>query len=103
MTRFFGLMLGCAAGIAVLAAVAAGAAFALRPAPLPPTPPTHFADANSRDLVLKGYKLYERSCIHCHGPRLEGDVLWQVRDQFFGRRPPPLDYSGHAWQHSDEE
>jgi S-disulfanyl-L-cysteine oxidoreductase SoxD len=100
MTRLCRLLLGCAAGSAVSAAVVAGAAFALRPA-APPS--THFADANSRDLTWKGFYLYQRSCIHCHGKRLEGDLLWQVRDQFFGRRAPPHDYSGHTWQHSDEE
>jgi S-disulfanyl-L-cysteine oxidoreductase SoxD len=100
MTRFYRLLLSCAAGGAVLAAVAVGAAFALRPEALPPT---HFADANNHDLVWKGYYLYQRSCIHCHGRRLEGDLLWQTRDQFFGRRAPPHDYSGHTWQHSDEE
>jgi mono/diheme cytochrome c family protein len=100
MTRLSRLLLGCAAASAVLAAAAAGAAFALRPA-LPP--PTHFADASRRDLEWKGFDLYQRSCIHCHGRRMEGDLLWQVRDQFFGRRAPPLDYSGHSWQHSDEE
>jgi S-disulfanyl-L-cysteine oxidoreductase SoxD len=100
VTRFYHVLLTCAAGAVVLAAVAVGAAFALRPeAPAP----THFAGANNHDLVWKGYYLYQRSCIYCHGRRLEGDSLWQTRDQFFGRRAPPLDYSGHAWQHSDEE
>jgi S-disulfanyl-L-cysteine oxidoreductase SoxD len=103
MTSLYRLLLGCATGGALLAAMAAGAAFALGPEPEAPPPPTHFADANSHDVTWKGYRLYQRSCISCHGNRLEGDVLWQVRDQFFGRRAPPLDYSGHAWQHSDEE
>jgi mono/diheme cytochrome c family protein len=100
MRLFSRLLFGGAAGAAILAAVAAGAALALHPeAP----PPTHFADADNRALVEKGFELYHRSCVHCHGRRLAGDVLWQVRDKFFGRRAPPLDYSGHAWQHSDEE
>jgi S-disulfanyl-L-cysteine oxidoreductase SoxD len=104
MRLFSRLLLGCAAGAAVLAAVAAGAALALLPAAPPPSPPSsHFADANNRDMVRKGFGLYHRSCVYCHGKRMEGDLLWQTRDQFFGRRAPPHDYSGHTWQHSDEE
>jgi S-disulfanyl-L-cysteine oxidoreductase SoxD len=96
MTRVYRLLLACGAGTAVLAGAAFGAAFALRPA----APPTHFADISK---AAPGRPLYHRYCAECHGQRLQGQLLWEARDQFFGRRAPPHDQSGHTWQHSDEE
>jgi S-disulfanyl-L-cysteine oxidoreductase SoxD len=100
MTRVFRLRLACGAVAAVLAAAAVGAAFALRPAP---PPRTHFADAENIALVTAGKHLYARACSSCHGRKLQGQLLWQVRDQFLGRRAPAHDQTGHTWQHSDEE
>ena len=34
---------------------------------------------------------------------MQGQALWQLRDQYEGRRAPPHDSSGHTWQHSDED
>jgi S-disulfanyl-L-cysteine oxidoreductase SoxD len=99
MTRVYRLLLACGAGAAVLAGAAFGAAFALRPA----AALTHFADATNADSVGEGRRLYRRACANCHGQRLQGQLLWEARDQFFGRRAPPHDQSGHTWQHSDEE
>jgi mono/diheme cytochrome c family protein len=43
------------------------------------------------------------ACSSCHGRRLQGQALWQVMDEFAGRRAPPHDATGHSWQHSDED
>ena len=63
----------------------------------------HFADADNAALVDRGARIYSDSCAGCHGRRLQGQALWQLRDQYEGRRAPPHDSTGHTWQHSDEE
>lgn len=63
----------------------------------------HFADADNETLVAQGAALYRNNCANCHGRRLQGQALWQLRDQYLGRRAPPHDASGHTWQHSDED
>jgi len=30
-------------------------------------------------------------------------LLWQVQDEFAGRRAPAHDQTGHSWQHADED
>jgi S-disulfanyl-L-cysteine oxidoreductase SoxD len=97
MTTLWRLLLGC--GFAALAA-ATGGAVAIRFAA---APRTHFADADNAAVVKEGKQLYGRVCASCHGRRLQGQLLWQVRDQFVGRRAPAHDQTGHTWQHSDEE
>jgi S-disulfanyl-L-cysteine oxidoreductase SoxD len=92
------LLLGCTA--AALVAAAAGGVLALR---LAAAPAMHFADANNAAVVKEGKQLYARVCASCHGRRLQGQLLWQVRDQYAGRRAPAHDQTGHTWQHSDEE
>ena len=60
--------------------------------------------ANSlRAEPMRGAALYAAECAGCHGTRLEGQPRWwQVTQE--GRLPaPPLDASGHVWQHSDAE
>jgi S-disulfanyl-L-cysteine oxidoreductase SoxD len=98
MTPVHWLMVGCAT--AALAAAAAGGALALRTV-MAPTP--HFADANDAAVVKEGKQLYARACASCHGRRLQGQLLWQVRDEFAGQRAPAHDQTGHTWQHSDDE
>jgi S-disulfanyl-L-cysteine oxidoreductase SoxD len=98
MTAVRWLMLGC--GAVAFAAAVAGGALALR---LATTQRTHFADATNAAVVKEGRQLYARACASCHGRRLQGQLLWQVRDQFTGRRAPAHDQTGHTWQHSDEE
>lgn len=66
------------------------------------TPAAHFANADNSALVREGHGIYMLSCSSCHGRRLEGQALWQVMDQYAGRRAPPQDATGHTWQHSDE-
>jgi mono/diheme cytochrome c family protein len=65
--------------------------------------PSHFADADNDALVTQGAQVYAENCSSCHGRRLQGQALWQLRDQYEGRRAPPHDSSGHTWQHSDED
>jgi hypothetical protein len=38
-----------------------------------------------------------------HGRLLQGQALWQLRDDDAHKRAPAHDESGHTWQHSDEE
>jgi mono/diheme cytochrome c family protein len=63
---------------------------------------THFANADNAALVGKGRLAYARNCAACHGRNLQGQALWQLQDQFVGRRAPAHDATGHTWQHSDE-
>jgi mono/diheme cytochrome c family protein len=65
--------------------------------------PLHFADATSADSVRAGLKLYKAYCSSCHGRQLQGQALWQARDQYDGLRAPAHDDTGHTWQHSDED
>jgi mono/diheme cytochrome c family protein len=64
---------------------------------------SHFADADNAGLVDRGGALYQSYCGGCHGRRLQGQALWQLRDQYLGRRAPPHDATGHTWQHPDED
>jgi mono/diheme cytochrome c family protein len=68
-----------------------------------PAETKHFADADDAALVAKGGELYMYSCANCHGRRLQGQALWQLRDQYEGRRAPAHDSTGHTWQHADED
>lgn len=82
--------------VALLAALAAAAVRAA-------DAPSHFADADDDALVTQGATLYSYNCAGCHGRRLQGQALWQLRDQYEGRRAPAHDATGHTWQHSDED
>jgi protein SCO1/2 len=64
---------------------------------------THFADADDQEKVMAGKVVYAGRCASCHGRRLQGQTLWQLQDQYAGRRAPAHDQSGHTWSHSDEE
>jgi mono/diheme cytochrome c family protein len=99
MIRSRRLLLGYGAA-ALLAATAVAAVLALRPAA---ASRMHFADAENADIVKEGKQLYASHCASCHGRRLQGQLLWQVQDQFVGRRAPAHDQTGHTWQHSDED
>ena len=99
MTGVRGLLLGCA--VATLLAVSAvAAALALR---APAAPRGHFADAENAAAVLEGKRLYASHCAGCHGRKLQGQLLWQVQDEFAGRRAPAHDQTGHTWQHADDD
>ncbi len=99
MTGVRGLLLGCGV-VAVLAASAVAAALALRAQAVPRL---HFADAENAAAVLDGKRLYASHCAGCHGRKLQGQLLWQVQDEFAGRRAPAHDQTGHTWQHADED
>jgi mono/diheme cytochrome c family protein len=99
VTGVRGLWLGCAVA-ALLAASAVAGALALR---APGTPRLHFADAENAAAVLEGKRLYASHCAGCHGRKLQGQLLWQVQDEFAGRRAPAHDQTGHTWQHADED
>jgi len=64
---------------------------------------THFADADDLEKVRLGKALYAQRCAACHGRHLQGQPLWQLQDQYAGRRAPAHDQSGHTWSHSDED
>jgi mono/diheme cytochrome c family protein len=92
-------LLVCAAAV-LIGAILAGGALALRSAA---APRAHFANPENTLEVVEGKRLYARICSGCHGRRLQGQLLWQVQDQFVGRRAPAHDQTGHTWEHSDED
>lgn len=63
----------------------------------------HLADANDAAAVAQGKQVYKRYCASCHGHSLRGQPLWQLMDEFAGRRAPAHDETGHTWQHADED
>ena len=65
--------------------------------------PVHYANADDLAKVAAGKLIYAQWCSSCHGKRLQGQPLWQLQDQYAGRRAPAHDESGHTWEHSDEE
>jgi len=100
-------------GLALAAGVALGVGFAAADERLAParsaapaatvTAPAHFANADDLSKVVAGKTLYLRWCASCHGRRLQGQPLWQLNDQYAGRRAPAHDQTGHTWAHSDDE
>jgi mono/diheme cytochrome c family protein len=68
-----------------------------------PQSSAHFANADDPVKVVAGKLIYAQRCSSCHGKRLQGQPLWQLQDQYSGRRAPAHDESGHTWEHSDEE
>lgn len=65
--------------------------------------PKHFANAADVATVAAGKTVYMRWCASCHGRRLQGQPLWQLDDQYAGRRAPAHDQTGHTWAHSDDD
>ena len=63
----------------------------------------YIADADDAALVAAGKLSYKEACASCHGKRLQGQPLWQLQDQFSGRRAPAHDQTGHTWSHSDQD
>jgi S-disulfanyl-L-cysteine oxidoreductase SoxD len=71
--------------------------------PAPAIGGAHFADAEDSAMVMLGKKIYMGHCASCHGRNLQGQPLWQLIDEYTGRRAPAHDETGHTWQHSDED
>jgi mono/diheme cytochrome c family protein len=86
--------------VAALVVTAFGAWFAVPP---PATAISHFADADDPGSVTLGKTIYMGHCASCHGRNLQGQPLWQLIDEYAGRRAPAHDETGHTWQHSDED
>ena len=58
---------------------------------------------DGRAEVERGAHIYAAECAACHGGSLQGQPRWW-QGNAAGRLPaPPLDGSGHAWQHADAE
>ena len=89
-------------GLLVLGMIAGTAVARLHADPAP-AQSGHFADPDDLAAVMLGKKLYMRSCASCHGRNLQGQPLWQVIDQYAGRRAPAHHATGHTWLHPDEE
>ena len=69
----------------------------------PATGSAHFANPDDAAVVMLGKKIYMGRCASCHGRNLQGQPLWQLIDEYAGRRAPAHDETGHTWQHSDED
>src|SRR6516225_3640007 len=69
----------------------------------PPATPPHIANADDLATVMRGRRIYSDHCASCHGRYLQGQPLWQLVDEYAGRRAPAHDETGHTWQHSDED
>lgn len=46
-----------------------------------------------------GEVLFQKYCVSCHGAKGIGEFNWQARE----RATPPLNSSGHAWHHEDDQ
>jgi S-disulfanyl-L-cysteine oxidoreductase SoxD len=90
-------------GILVAAALGIAAFCAWLGMPAPAMGDAHFADADDSTMVMRGKKIYMGYCASCHGRNLQGQPLWQLIDEYVGRRAPAHDETGHTWQHSDED
>jgi S-disulfanyl-L-cysteine oxidoreductase SoxD len=93
-----------AATSAIVAAALGAAAVVGWPLARPPTAlAAHFADAEDGATAALAKQVYMRACASCHGRNLQGQPLWQLADEYAGRRAPAHDETGHTWQHSDED
>lgn len=53
-------------------------------------------------VVQAGEKIYHMQCASCHGPNLEGQPDWRIRDANGFLPAPPHDETGHTWHHADD-
>src|ERR1700730_12126042 len=102
MTIRFSIALARALCVCTVIAVATAASLAAGAEALP-EPALHFANADDPTRVAAGRLIYTQRCSSCHGKRLQGQPLWQLQDEYSGRRAPAHDESGHTWEHSDED
>lgn len=54
--------------------------------------------------VAHGAELYDRYCVKCHGVRGVGERPDDIYAQDeYGFVAPPMDDTGHAWHHTDDQ
>ena len=53
--------------------------------------------------VKLGKVIYDSECAACHGPNLEGQPNWNVRNADGKLPAPPQDETGHTWHHSETQ
>ena len=58
--------------------------------------------ADDLKVVQAGEVVYQVHCASCHGPLLEGQSNWRVRNSDGLLPAPPHDASGHTWHHADD-
>jgi S-disulfanyl-L-cysteine oxidoreductase SoxD len=51
--------------------------------------------------IAHGARLYAAACADCHGARLAGSVVRKEPESGLSPMAPPLDATGHTWQHTD--
>jgi mono/diheme cytochrome c family protein len=65
---------------------------------------TGSSDTESIDPVIKGEQFYNMYCVSCHGVKGVGE---RPEDKYaqdeYGYVAPPMDDTGHAWHHTDEQ
>ena len=61
-------------------------------------PPAPELDASR---VIAGQFAYLQKCATCHRPNLSGGEDRKARDEDGSLKPPQLNFTGHAWYHSD--
>lgn len=58
--------------------------------------PVQEADVSNPPLVALGEVLYQQQCAACHGPDLEGQPNWRLRNDDGTLPAPPHDITGHT-------
>ena len=53
--------------------------------------------------LMRGGQLFAQHCAQCHGRNAEGASDWRRRLADGSFPPPPLNGSGHAWHHPEQE
>lgn len=52
-------------------------------------------------VIAQGEQVYAEYCASCHGPSLEGQPNWKVRNADGFLPAPPHDATGHTWHHDN--
>ena len=66
-------------------------------------PHNHFPiTTESKLMIVRGKIVYENNCVSCHMIDLAGAKNWKGVDEDGHRKAPPLNGTGHTWQHDDE-
>ena len=63
---------------------------------------SHFPITRDSELIIaRGKTIYQNNCISCHQVNLEGVENWKDLDEDGHRKSPPLNGTGHTWNHDD--